>query len=39
MRAGDRVLDLGCRPGSWLQYALKAVEVAWITGTQSGPSR
>ena len=23
MRAGDRVLDLGCRPGSWLQYALK----------------
>ena len=25
MRAGDRVLDLGCRPGSWLQYALKAV--------------
>jgi 23S rRNA (uridine2552-2'-O)-methyltransferase len=25
LRAGDRVLDLGCRPGSWLQYALKAV--------------
>jgi 23S rRNA (uridine2552-2'-O)-methyltransferase len=25
MRTGDRVLDLGCRPGSWLQYALKAV--------------
>ena len=22
---GDRVLDLGCRPGSWLQYAQKAV--------------
>ena len=21
LRAGDRVLDLGCRPGSWLQYA------------------
>ncbi|HVV48274.1 MAG TPA: RlmE family RNA methyltransferase [Polyangia bacterium] len=25
LRAGDRVLDLGCRPGSWLQYALQAV--------------
>ena len=25
LRAGDRVLDLGCRPGSWLQYALKVV--------------
>jgi len=24
-RAGARVLDLGCRPGSWLQYAVKAV--------------
>lgn len=24
-RAGDRVLDLGCRPGSWLQYAAKKV--------------
>ena len=23
--AGARVLDLGCRPGSWLQYAVKAV--------------
>ncbi len=22
---GDRVLDLGCRPGSWLQYARKVV--------------
>ncbi len=22
---GGRVLDLGCRPGSWLQYAVKAV--------------
>ncbi|MDX2021577.1 MAG: RlmE family RNA methyltransferase [Deltaproteobacteria bacterium] len=21
LRAGERVLDLGCRPGSWLQYA------------------
>jgi 23S rRNA (uridine2552-2'-O)-methyltransferase len=25
LRAGDRVLDLGCRPGSWLQYAVKVV--------------
>ena len=25
MRAGDRVLDLGCRPGSWLQYAARKV--------------
>lgn len=24
-RAGARVLDLGCRPGSWMQYAVKAV--------------
>jgi 23S rRNA (uridine2552-2'-O)-methyltransferase len=24
-RRGARVLDLGCRPGSWLQYAAKAV--------------
>ncbi len=23
--AGGRVLDLGCRPGSWLQYAARAV--------------
>jgi 23S rRNA (uridine2552-2'-O)-methyltransferase len=23
LRPGDRVLDLGCRPGSWLQYAAK----------------
>lgn len=25
LRAGDRVLDLGCRPGSWLQYAATKV--------------
>jgi 23S rRNA (uridine2552-2'-O)-methyltransferase len=25
LRPGDRVLDLGCRPGSWMQYALKIV--------------
>jgi 23S rRNA (uridine2552-2'-O)-methyltransferase len=24
-RSGARVLDLGCRPGSWMQYAVKAV--------------
>jgi len=25
LRPGYRVLDLGCRPGSWLQYAVRAV--------------
>ena len=25
LRAGQRVLDLGCRPGSWLQYAARVV--------------
>src|SRR5262249_53926349 len=25
LRPGARVLDLGCRPGSWLQYAAKVV--------------
>ena len=25
LRPGYRVLDLGCRPGSWMQYARKAV--------------
>ena len=25
MRAGDRVLDLGCCPGSWMQYAISVV--------------
>lgn len=25
LRPGMRVLDLGCRPGSWLQYAARAV--------------
>jgi 23S rRNA (uridine2552-2'-O)-methyltransferase len=25
LHRGDRVLDLGCRPGSWMQYALKIV--------------
>src|SRR5262252_3949871 len=25
LRPGYRVLDLGCRPGSWMQYALKVV--------------
>jgi len=25
LRAGDRVLDLGCRPGSWMQYARQVV--------------
>jgi 23S rRNA (uridine2552-2'-O)-methyltransferase len=25
LRAGERVLDLGCRPGSWMQYAVTVV--------------
>jgi 23S rRNA (uridine2552-2'-O)-methyltransferase len=25
LRTGQRVLDLGCRPGSWLQYAARIV--------------
>src|SRR5712671_6320008 len=25
LRPGTRVLDLGCRPGSWLQYAVATV--------------
>lgn len=25
LRAGDRVLDLGCCPGSWMQYAVQTV--------------
>jgi 23S rRNA (uridine2552-2'-O)-methyltransferase len=25
LRPGQRVLDLGCRPGSWLQYATRVV--------------
>jgi 23S rRNA (uridine2552-2'-O)-methyltransferase len=28
LRPGYRVLDLGCRPGSWMQYALKVVGAA-----------
>jgi 23S rRNA (uridine2552-2'-O)-methyltransferase len=27
LRPGDRVLDLGCRPGSWMQYARAVVGV------------
>lgn len=36
LRAGDRVLDLGCRPGSWLQYARG---VAGSLGTVVGLDR
>lgn len=25
LKAGDRILDLGCAPGSWLQYSLKRI--------------
>ena len=38
LRAGDRVLDLGCRPGSWLQYARKAVgEGGAVVGIDRDP--
>jgi 23S rRNA (uridine2552-2'-O)-methyltransferase len=38
LRAGDRVLDLGCRPGSWLQYARKAVgESGAVVGIDRDP--
>jgi 23S rRNA (uridine2552-2'-O)-methyltransferase len=37
---GDRVLDLGCSPGSWLQYARQKVGVSGIlVGIDRGPVR
>lgn len=37
-RKGQRVLDLGCSPGSWLQYAAKAVgPQGHITGIDLSP--
>jgi 23S rRNA (uridine2552-2'-O)-methyltransferase len=36
IRPGERVLDLGCRPGSWLKYA---VEVVGPHGTVVGLDR
>jgi 23S rRNA (uridine2552-2'-O)-methyltransferase len=36
--AGDRVLDLGCAPGSWLQYARQQVgERGALVGLDRGP--
>ncbi len=38
LRRGDRVLDLGCRPGSWLQYArTKAGADAALVGIDRTP--
>src|SRR6185436_12701999 len=35
---GDRVLDLGCAPGSWLQYARQRVgEQGVLVGLDRGP--
>ena len=31
IRGGDRALDLGCAPGSWLQYLDKKVDHVFIT--------
>jgi 23S rRNA (uridine2552-2'-O)-methyltransferase len=37
-RKGARVLDLGCRPGSWLQYAAKAAGAeAQLVGVDRTP--
>jgi 23S rRNA (uridine2552-2'-O)-methyltransferase len=37
-RPGDRVLDLGCAPGSWLQYArTKIGERGVLVGLDRGP--
>ncbi len=39
-RTGDRVLDLGCAPGSWLQYARQRVgETGTLVGLDRGPLR
>jgi 23S rRNA (uridine2552-2'-O)-methyltransferase len=35
--AGARVLDLGCRPGSWLQYVSKAAPGARLVGLDRAP--
>jgi len=33
LKAGDRVLDLGCHPGSWLRYAAQRVGPSgWVVG-------
>jgi 23S rRNA (uridine2552-2'-O)-methyltransferase len=38
LHAGDRVLDLGCAPGSWLQYARTRVgETGALVGLDRGP--
>ena len=38
LRPGDRVLDLGCRPGSWLQYAQRVVgERGAVVGLDRAP--
>jgi 23S rRNA (uridine2552-2'-O)-methyltransferase len=38
LRPGDRVLDLGCAPGSWLQYARQRVgEHGVLVGLDRGP--
>jgi 23S rRNA (uridine2552-2'-O)-methyltransferase len=36
-RKGSRVLDLGCRPGSWLQYAARATEQGPLVGVDRTP--
>jgi 23S rRNA (uridine2552-2'-O)-methyltransferase len=37
-KKGDRVLDLGCAPGSWAQFALKEVgPKGWVAGVDTSP--
>jgi len=38
LKAGDIVLDLGCAPGAWSQYALKMVAPkGWVVGLDLNP--
>lgn len=37
LRKGSRVLDLGCRPGSWLQYAARVSEPGQLVGVDRTP--
>lgn len=40
VKAGDRIVDLGCSPGSWLQYLSKAVgEKGLVVGYDLVPVR
>jgi len=38
IRTGMAVLDIGCAPGSWSQYALEKVGKGYVTGIDLAPS-